>query len=599
MKRLLPRTGLLAGLCLTIIACSEPDVGTDTEAATESRSAQDTETGTAGFRPVTQAMLENPDPADWLMYSRTYDAQHYSPLDQINTGNVGRLVLSWTRTLGSGNTETNPIVHDGIMYLVAPGAVVQALDAATGDMIWQYRRDVTDGVAQTARTKALAIYQDVIVYTAPDSHVVGLDARDGTLRWETQAGGRGHTSGAIVVDGLAISGGACFGNRDNCFLSAHDVISGEEVWRFQTTPAPGEPGDESWEGAELNNRQASTWGLPGSYDPDSGLVYWGVANPMPDHRAERHGGDPDGTALSSPADLYSNSTVALDPASGELRWYYQHLPGDDWDLDVTHERTLVTTPLNPGADHVKWINPAIEPGESRDIAVTMAEGGGIWALDRHSGEFLWASPFPYDVPQWPIESIDPASGRVHIREELVFREPGESKTICFWNTRSYWPTAYHPGTNSLFTSYIDACRVLNSASDEAPASWRVIPRPGGDPDRMTGLARINLETGEVFRFDQGRAPGNGAMLTTAGDLVFHGDMDRRFRAFDVRTGERLWESILGANISVGTLSYAVDGRQYVAVMTGENLKVTELMGVAPQVSTPGGHNAVYVFALPE
>lgn len=548
---------------------------------------------------VTTEMLENPDPADWLMYSRTYDAQHYSPLDQINRENVDKLVLKWTRTFGDGATETNPLIYDGVMYTVVPGAGVQALDAATGELVWEYYRDVTETVAATARTKALGIYQGVLVYTAPDSYVVGLDINDGSVRWETLAGGRGHTSGALVVDGLAISGGACFGNRDNCFLAAHDALTGKEVWRFQTTPAHGEPGDESWNGAELNNRQASTWGLPGSYDPESVLLYWGVANPMPDHRAERHGGNPEGTGLSSPSDLYSNSTVALDPATGELQWYYQHLPGDDWDLDVTHERTLVTTRLDPDPEHVKWINPAIEPGETRNVAVTLAEGGGIWVLDSESGEFLWASPFPFDSPRWPIESIDPDSGKVHIREALVFREPGESKTICFWNTRSYWPTAYHPGTNSLFTSYSDVCRVLHSASDEAPASWEVIPRPGIDPDSMTGLAAINLETGEIRRFDKGRAPGNGALLTTAGDLVFHGDMDRRFRAFDVSTGEQLWQSILGDNISVGTLSYAVDGKQYIAVMTGNNLKVPELMGLVPDVSTTGEHNAIYVFALPD
>ncbi|MES2625810.1 MAG: PQQ-binding-like beta-propeller repeat protein, partial [Pseudomonadota bacterium] len=479
------------------------------------------------FKPVTQQMLENPNPEDWLMFSRTYDAQRFSPLDEINTENVGGLTLKWSRNLREGNTETIPIVHDGVMYVVTPGAIVQALDAATGDIIWQYKRDVSDGVGGSARTKSLAIYEDVIVYTAPDSFVVGLDARTGEMRWQAEAGTRGHTSAPIIVNGLAISGGACFGNRDNCYLSAHKVATGEEVWRFYTTPAPGEPGDESWNGAELSNRQASTWGLPGSYDPERGLIYWGIANAMPDHRAARHGGDASGTSFSSPSDLYSNSTVALDPATGKLSWYYQHLPGDDWDLDATHERTLINTAVAPDPKFVKWINPDITKGERRDIAVTITEGGGLFALDRNNGEFLWATPFPFDVPELWLDHIDPATGKVHIKEELVFKNPGDSKIICFWNTRSYWPTAYHPGTNSLYTSYIDACRQLNSATATAPESWRVVARPGADPAALTGLAKIDMATGEVVRFDMGRAPGNGAMLTTGGNLLFHGDMDRR------------------------------------------------------------------------
>jgi alcohol dehydrogenase (cytochrome c) len=320
---------------------------------------------------------------------------------------------------------------------------------------------------------------------------------------------------------------------------------------------------------------------------------------MPDHRAARHNGDPDGTSLTAPADLYSNSTVALDPATGELAWYYQHLPGDDWDLDATHERTLVTTEVAPDPRYVKWINPDIVPGERRDIAVTLTEGGGLFALDRNDGTFLWATPFPFDVPELWLDSIDPRTGKVSIRSDLVFREPGETKVICFWNTRSYWPTAYHPGTNSLYTAYTDACRELQYASADDPGGWRVVPRPGSDPAALAGLAKIDLRTGEILRFDVGGVPGNGALLATAGNLVFHGDMNRRFRAFDAASGAQLWESVLGANVSVSTISYAVDGRQYIAVMTGENLKQTELMGLAPQLSTPRGNNAIYVFGLPD
>ncbi|HXP88926.1 MAG TPA: PQQ-binding-like beta-propeller repeat protein [Bryobacteraceae bacterium] len=551
-----------------------------------------------GFKPVTQEMLLNPAPGDWLMFSRTYDAQRYSPLTLINKQNISQLRLAWERGMGAGQTETIPIIHDGVMYVVEPGAVVQALDASTGDLLWEYKRKVAANVAAQARTKALAIFQDIVVYTAPDSYVVGLDARTGEMRWETKTDGRGHTSGPIVVEGKAISGGACAGKRENCYIAAHDALTGKELWRFYTTPAPGEPGDESWGGAALDKRQASTWGLPGTYDPVRKLVYWGVANPMPDQRALRHDGNPDAISRTAPADLYSNSTLALDPSTGKLAWYYQHLPGDDWDSDYTHERTLLRTRINPDPKFVKWINPDVPKGEERDVAVTVGEAGGIFVLDRGNGQFLWANPFPYDDPNYVISDIDPKTGRTSINWNIVFKQPGDHHIVCFWNTRSYWPTAYHPGTNSLYVSYTDNCRDLTTAGPAGRGGWKVVPRPGADPKALTGLAKINLSTGEILRFDVGRVPGNGAMLATAGDLIFHGDMNRRFRAFDAATGKQLWETILGGNASVSTITYTAKGKQYVAIMTGDNLKVPELSAEFPEISTPKGHNAIYVFGLP-
>ncbi|HEX4997801.1 MAG TPA: PQQ-binding-like beta-propeller repeat protein [Terriglobia bacterium] len=551
------------------------------------------------FTPVSLKMLENPGPDDWLMFSRTYDAQRFSPLKQINKQNVGRLRVAWKVDMSAGQTETIPIVHDGVMYVVMPGAIVRALDGATGATIWEYKRPVSAGSGSQARTKALAIYEDVILYTAPDSHVVGLDARTGALRWESKTDTRSHTSGPLVADGKVISGGACSGNRANCYIAAHDALTGKEVWRFYTTPAPGEPGDESWGGAAVTNRQASTWGLPGAYDPVRKLLYWGVANPMPDQRSARHNGDPDAVSRSAPADLYSNSTVALDPATGKLAWYYQHLPGDDWDSDYTHERTLVRTRVSPDARFVKWINPAITPGAERDVVVTVGEAGGIFVLDRQDGQFLWASPFPFDTPNSVLSGIDVKTGKTAINWDLVFKQPGDHHVICYWNTRSYWPTAYSPETNSLYVSYTDNCRDLTlGAGGRGGGSWHVTPRPGADPNALTGLAKINLSTGEILRFDVGRVPGNGAMLATAGGLVFHGDMGQKFKAFDAETGKPLWETSLVGNISVSTISYAVQGKQYIAVMTGDNLKVKELMDEFPELADPRGHNAIHVFALP-
>ena len=429
------------------------------------------------FKPVTQPMLENPNPDDWLMFSRTYDAQRFSPLKQINKQNVAGLRMAWSRGMGPGQTETIPIVHDGVMYIVQPGAVVQALDASSGDLLWEYKRKVPANVASSARTKSLAIFQNVILYTAPDSFVVGLDAVTGEMKWETKTDGRGHTSGPIVVEGKVISGGACAGKRDSCYIAAHDALTGKEIWRFYNTPAPGEPGDESWNGAPVENRQASTWGLPGTYDPVRKMLYWGIANPMPDQRYSRHNGNADGTSRSAPADLYSNSTVALDQANGKLAWYYQHLPGDDWDSDYTHERTLLRTKVSPDPKFVKWINPDVPKGQERDVAVTVGEAGGVFELDRATGQFLWATPFPYDDPNFVISDIDVKTGKTTLNWNIVFKQPGEHHVVCYWNTRSYWPTAYHPGTNSLYVSYIDNCRDLTTAGPAGRGGWSVIPRP--------------------------------------------------------------------------------------------------------------------------
>ena len=555
------------------------------------------------YANVTQQMLENPPAEDWLMYSRTYDAQRYSPLKQIAKQNVGQLRMAWTRGFGAGTTETIPLVHNGAIYVVTPGAQVQAIDGATGDLIWQYQRKVPTNVANGARTKNLAIYQDVILYTAPDGYVVGIDARTGEIRWETKAGEAGHTSGPIVVDGKMISGRACAQTRDSCFIAAHDALTGKELWKFYNVPGPGEPGNESWNGAAMDKMRASTWGLPGTYDVARKTILWGIANAMPNTRMERHNGDPDGTSRTSPSDLYSNSTVALDPETGKLKWYYQHLPGDDWDEDYTHERTLVRVAFNPDPKFVKWFNPDVKRGEMRDVAVMVGEGGGIFVLDRTNGQFLWATPFPYDVPNFLISNIDGKTGKVTMNYDLVMKKPGDHHVICFFNTRSFWPTAYSPVTNSLYVDYIDNCLDMTSANPGAtpptPAKRGGVLREGGDPNATNALAKINLSTGEILRFGVSRSPGNGAMLTTAGGLVFHGDLNRRFRAYDEVTGKQLWESILGGPISVSTITYGINGKQYVAVMTGEGSLAPGLARqAAPELNVPHGHNAMYVFALP-
>lgn len=566
-----------------------------------------------GFRPIDEATLLDPDPGDWLWFSRTADSQRYSPLDQVNRDNVNALTLAWSKGLPNGLSYTIPLVYDGVMYMSTPRSSLVALDATTGDLIWEYRREYeNEAMASQDRSKTISMFSDMIYYTAPDSTIVAVDARTGELRWEASAGNRGHSSGSIVVNGMVLSSGNCIrGPRDSCFISAHDAYTGELIWKFNTVQADDEPpGYGTWADVPLEERLASPWGLPGSHDPELDITYWSVANPMPTSRAARHGGDPHATGYSAPADLYSNSTVALDADSGELLWYYQHLPGDDWDLDMNQERILLTTPVNPDPEHVKWINPAITPGEVRKVSVNVGEGGGIWLLDRVSGEFLWANPFPFDVENFFLSDIDVETGRTHINRDLMVDEPGKRRLICYLNTRSFWPSAYHPGENALYVPYIRNCLDMTAAvpasedSEGRPESRRGAAEPGVDPDELNGLARVDMESGEITHWPMGRIPTTSAILTTAGGLVIWGDLNRRYRAMDVRTGEVLWETILGGPISMSNISYEVDGRQYIAVIAGETLATQTVTrgGFGPielDLGEPTGNATLYVFALPE
>jgi alcohol dehydrogenase (cytochrome c) len=350
----------------------------------------------------------------------------------------------------------------------------------------------------------------------------------------------------------------------------------------------------------VEKRIANPWGLPGSFDPIRKLIYWGIANPIPYTRLKRYG-NADAIPRSSPAELYSNSTVALDPETGKLSWYFQYLPGDDWDEDHTQERVLLRTPFNPDPKEVKWINSKVPRGEERDVVVTVAEAGGIWVNDRNKGEFLWATPFPYDSPDFHISNVDTDTGKTYINWDRVFKENGERYVICAHNTKGYWPMAYHPGKNSIFIPYNDQCLDMTSDNDK-PGGFgprNGILRPGADPQKYGGLARVNMATGKIeWRFTQ-RPPSNGAVLATAGDLIFWGDMNRRFRAFDADTGKILWETILGGIIQMSTITYAVNGKQYVAVLTGDGTAGTNIpLQIASEIRPPRGHNAIYVFAVP-
>jgi PQQ-dependent dehydrogenase (methanol/ethanol family) len=557
------------------------------------------------FVPVTQSMLANPDPADWLMINRTFDEQRFSPLDQINKANVGQLRMAWSRGLPNGTQESTPIVYRGVMYLYAPGASIQAVDATNGDLIWEYVRNYPRELSPTAaRNKSLGIYEDMIYFAAPDGFLVALDAKTGKLRWETKVDNGGQTAGGLLVaDGKVISNRTCEqGKRENCFIAAHDAKTGREAWKFYVTAAPGEPGGDTWADMPVEQRAAGPWGLPGSYDPSRKVLYWGIANPNPYTRLTRHG-SADAVSLTAPANLYSNSTVALDVETGKLLWYYQELPGDDWDADHNHERILVHSRVSPDPRHVKWISSALAPDRERDIIVTVAEGGGMFALEQATGEFLWARPFPYDDPNINMNGIDLKTGQTRVNYDKLFKKDGDHIIGCYHNTRGLWAIAYNPRKNALYVPFQDQCLSM-TANTKTPAGWgprEGIIRPGSDPKKYMNLARIDVATGELRVLYSQPQASSGSALVTAGDLVFWGDQNRRLRAFDADDGKVLWEAVVAGMVMNSTISYAVNGKQYVMVFTGEGQSVSAgPLGLTKDTMPPAvrRHNSIFAFALP-
>ena len=558
-----------------------------------------------GFVPVTDATLAHPDPSDWLHISRTYDEHRFSPLKQITKSNVAQLRMVWSRGLPVGTQESTPIVYRGVMYVIAPGARVQALDATSGDLLWEYRRDYPAGVQPlAARSKNLGIYEDMIYFGAPDGYLVAIDAQTGKQRWATKVdNGQITAGGLLVADGKVISNRTCDqGKREFCFIAAHDAKTGKEVWKFYVTAAPGEPGGDTWGKLPVEERAAGPWGLPGSYDPVRKIVYWGVANPNPYTRFKRHGSY-GAVSNTSPSELYSNSTLALDVTTGRLAWYFQELPSDDWDADHNHERILIHTRVNPDPRFVKWINPAIARGSEQDIIVTVDEGGGMFAVAQQTGQFLWARPFPYDDPNVNLRVVDVKTGQTGVNPDKLFKKDNDTIVGCYHNTRGLWQIAYDPDTNSVYVPFHDQCLQMQSVNSN-PTGYGPrtgVLRPGADPAKYMGIAKVDAATGEMKVIYSQPQPANGSALATASGLVFFGDLNRRLRAIDAESGKVLWETIVGGMIMNSTITYAVNGKQYVMVFTGGGQSVTAGPLAVASKSVPSpviGHNAIYVFALP-
>ena len=566
------------------------------------------------FTPVTDAMLADPSPDDWLMWRRTLDGWGYSPLNQITRDNVGSLSLAWTRALRTGSMEGTPLAYDGVIYMPNSSDAIQAIDAVTGDLKWEYLRDLPDDVydfvgGNARNNRNIAIYDRFIVNTSDDDYAFALDATTGELAWETQifdyrVTPAGHSSGPIVADGKMISGRSCrpAGGPESCVIVAHDARTGEELWRRRTVPAPGEPGDETWGGVPFEQRiHVGTW-MPPSYDPDLRLIYQGTSVTSPAPKFLLGGIDN--------KHLYHNSTLALDVDTGEIRWYYQHL-NDHWDLDHPFERMLVDTAVTPDSSAVSWINPNLRPGEVRKVMTGIpGKTGVVYTLDRATGEFLWATP---TVPQNVISSIDGATGAVTENSEVVFSGLGQEVLACpTWAGGKDWEAgAYSPLTNTMYFPLRNTCARMLSTENPQGERELALTEGGQRPlaiyalaarhqiapgtEQLGSIHAISVETGETAWLFEQRAA-TQSLVTTGGGLIFGGDANGRFRAFDQETGDVLWEINLGSPVTGYPVSFAVDERQYVAVATGTGAGIN--LRMTPELRPSRGNN-LFVFALPE
>ena len=537
------------------------------------------------YDPVTDATLAKPADADWLMYRRNYQGWSHSPLTQVTPSNVKGLQLQWSWAMNDGGaSQVTPIVHDGIMFLSNVANTVQALDAKTGELIWENRIGPAPARAYGA-TRSLALYGDKVFVPTTDAKLYGLDAKTGKIVWQTviedAKEGYSNTGGAIAIRGKILVG-LTYCNRyetKHCFISAYDANTGKVAWRFKTIALKGEPGGDTWNNLPDEFRQgAETW-IAGTYDPELNTTYWGTAQSKPWTRLSR------GSGIG--ATLYANSTLALDPDNGQLKWHYSHAPGENFDLDEVFERVLV--------DH----------DGSKDV-LTIGKVGVLWKLNRVTGKYEDSAQ---TVFQNVYDKIDPKTGVPTYRKDVLEAKIGDWISSCPGPAGGHdWPaTSYDPKTDLMVIPLHQSCVLMRAEPMEKKigvggnsASQKLFEMPGTDGN-LGKLAAYNTRTMKAAWSFQQKSPFLTGVLTTGGGVGFVGDFDRRFRAFETATGKTLWQTRLPTSVQGHVVSYAVGGKQYIAVETGlgGGSPVGKPTTLLPDIHHPNNGNAIFVFALPD
>ena len=553
----------------------------------------------SGMTPVTDTMLRNPPPGDWLQWLRTYDEQGFSPLSQINKKTVGSLRTAWTWSLPPGTSETTPIVHDGVLFVYGNQDRIQALDALTGDLLWEYTRTLPPGVrAGNTIKRSFAIYGDKLYVATSDSHVIALDAKTGEAVWDREVADvklrYQLSSGPLVVKGKVIQGvtGCSSTQAGGCYIVALDAGSGSELWRFNTIARPGEPGGNTWNGLPLERRMGGSVWTTGSYDPDLNLVYFGTGNTYNWQDLENGaspGKDQPGVTRDG---LYLNSTLALNPDTGQLAWHYQHFPEDLWDLDYAFERHLINLPIN---------------GQQQRVLVTVGKMVIIDVVDRATGKWIYSKDLGL---QNIVSSIDPVTGKKNIDPMAVPDLTGRRNNLqcpAGFGAKNWPSDAYNPTTRIMYLPLTEHCGESTpktfgpnnpyAGSGQETRITRYFPKSDGNIGRLDA---VNLETRKVIWSVRQRAPITSAVVATSGGVLFAGDSDRWFRAYDDLTGKVLWQMRLNDAVNSYPITYSVKGKQYVAVVAGfGGPRIANLNVLTPEIQSPRGAGAaLWVFELP-
>ena len=531
------------------------------------------------YVPVTDEMLRNPPDGDWLMFRRNYQGWSYSPLKEINTDNVSRLTLKWMWSMPeNGTMEITPMVHNGIIYVWGTGNTIQALNGKTGELLWENRLGPAPRAPgpgpSTEETRALGFWGNNLYVNTPYGMVYALDARTGEEVWKNnivdyKPGIGGSTGGVIVINGKVLMGMTNCGRPktdDHCYISAYDAKTGKRDWKFVTVALKGDPGGDSWGDLPDNMRKgAETW-IAGTFDPELNTTYWGVAQAKPWRRDLRGSGKGDTN--------YANSTIALDPDTGKLKWFFQHGPGESLDLDEVYERVL------------------INHGDQKTL-MTIGKAGILWKLDRVTGKFIAAKE---TVFQNIWSSID-KNGRPSYRKDIVDQKVDQWLSSCPGpeGGHDWQATSYHQPSDTLIIPLSQSCVFMLGNGAQ---TYFEMPGTDGNMGRLSAYRTLDMKP--LWSFQQ-RSPFLTGVISTAGNLAFVGDFDRVFRVVDVSNGKTLWKTRLGTTVQGFPVTFSVDGKQYVAVTTG-------LGGGSPELKPgtmltevhrpPNGYN-LFVFGLPD
>jgi alcohol dehydrogenase (cytochrome c) len=498
------------------------------------------------------------EPQNWMTYSGDYSGKRFSGLDQINVTNARTLVAKWVYQTGAtGKLETTPLVVDGILYATAQDDRAFALDARTGRPIWMYQRQIPSDIRPCCGrvNRGLAILGDKVFLGTLDAHVVALDSKTGNVVWDVVAAdyrtGHSFTVAPLAVKNLIVIGisGGEYGVRG--FIDAYDAATGERKWRFYTVPGPGEPGHESWEGDSWRVGGAPAWNT-GTYDPLANQIFWPTGNPAPSNRGEGRAGD----------NLYSNSLLALDADTGKMNWYFQFTKHDEHDWDATQVPVIIDITTAAGSKH---------------LIAQANRNGFFYVLDRTTGKLISANA--YGKTTWS-DTKDPEGRPVANKESSPTLE---GHTVCpgALGTTNFMAPTYDPQTALFYVTARDQCDIFSTAPQPYEAGHAYygsayFPSEEARPYRGF-LKAIDPATGQVkWKFEH-TSPTWSGVLSTAGGLVFSGDAEGNFIAFDAASGKALWHFQMGGAVYAAPMAFAVDGKEYVAIAAG---------------------SAVYAFGLP-